>query len=132
MNDQIPEAALPLLDDAQFATVATIEPSGQPQQSVVWVTRDGNDVLFSTAVGRRKHANLVRDPRCSILIYARDNPYSYLEVRGEATMTEEGGRDLIDALAKKYMGRDRYEMDDGTDNVRVVVRIRATKVVWRG
>lgn len=132
MSDQIPEAALAFLDNAQFATLATIEPTGQPQQSVVWVTRDGNDVLFSTVVGRRKHRNLVRDPRCSVLMYAKDNPYSYLEVRGEATMTEEGARDLIDALAKKYLGRDRYEMDDGTDSVRVVVRIRATKVVWRG
>ena len=44
-------------------------------------------------------------------------------------MTEEGGRELIDRAAKAYMGLDRYPMDDGTDNVRVVVRITPKKIV---
>jgi len=46
-------------------------------------------------------------------------------------MTTEGGRELIDDLARAYMGADRYTMDDGTDNVRVVCRIVAEKVVSR-
>ena len=33
-----------------------------------------------------------------------------------------------DPRAKKYMGADRYTMDDGTDNVRVIVRITPDKV----
>ena len=44
-------------------------------------------------------------------------------------MTEEGGRELIDRLCLRYTGADRYTMDDGTDNVRVVVRIHPEKVV---
>lgn len=44
-------------------------------------------------------------------------------------MTEEGGRDLIDRLCRRYTGADRCTMDGGTDNVRVVVRITPAKVV---
>ena len=57
--------------------------------------------------------------------------YEYAEVRGTSTMTEEGGRELIDSLAAKYRGLDRYPFDDGTDHVRVVVRITPDRVVVR-
>jgi general stress protein 26 len=72
-----------------------------------------------------------RDPRVTVLVYPKDNPYSYVEVRGTVTMEEEGGRELIDRLNKAYTGTDRYTGDDGTDNVRVVCRITPDKVVTR-
>ena len=54
-------------------------------------------------------------------------------VRGSVTMTEVGGVALIDALNDAYHpGAGRYTGDDGTDNVRVVVRITPDKVVFRG
>jgi PPOX class probable F420-dependent enzyme len=127
----IPDAAKAWLDAPEFATIATIEPDGQPHLSVVWVERDGDELLVSTVKGRRKHANLERDPRATVLVYPRDSPYSYVEVRGTATLTEEGGRELIDRLGHAYRGWERYPGDDGTDNVRVVVRIRPDKVVTR-
>ena len=38
-----------------------------------------------------------------------ENPYRYLEVRGRVVeITEMGADSHIDALAKKYMGVDRY------------------------
>jgi PPOX class probable F420-dependent enzyme len=126
---ELPDLAKEWLDATEFATIATVLPSGQPHLSVVWVERDGDDVLVSTVKGRRKHLNLEADPRVSLLVYPRENPYSYVEIRGVAEMTEEGGRDLIDRLCHRYTGADRYTMDDGTDNVRVVVRIHPEKVV---
>ena len=126
---EVPEIAKGWFDSAEFAVIATILPSGQPHQSVVWVERDGDEILVSTVKGRRKHLNIERDPRVSVLVYPASNPYSYVEIRGTATMTEEGGRDLIDRLCHRYTGAERYTMDDGTDNVRVVVRIRPEKVV---
>lgn len=125
----LPDSVKPWFDAPEFAVIATVLPNGSPQQSVVWIERDGDDLLVSTVKGRRKHLNLERDPRVSVLVYPRDNPYSYVEVRGTATMTEEGGRELIDRLCNAYTGADRYTMDDGTDNVRVVVRITPDKVV---
>jgi PPOX class probable F420-dependent enzyme len=129
MNVRLPEAVLAILDAPEFATLATIQPDGQPQLSVVWVARDGDDLLISTVAGRRKHLNLVRDPRATVLVYPKANPYSYVEVRGTVTLTEEGGRALIDRLNVEYTGGDRYTGDDGSENVRVVVRLTPTKVV---
>ena len=117
-----------LFDDVQFATIATIEPDGRPQLSVVWVARDGDDVLVSTVKGRRKHRNLDADPRATVLVYDKDDPYSYVEVRGSVSMAEPGGRELIDALCQKYRGITPYPWD-GPDAVRVVVRITPDKVI---
>jgi PPOX class probable F420-dependent enzyme len=123
------DEAKALFDAPEFATIATIEPDGRPQLSVVWIERDGDDLLVSTVKGRRKHLNIERDPRVTVLVFPKDSPYSYVEVRGSASMTEAGGRELIDRLGSQYMGWDRYPGDDGTDNVRVVVRITPEKVV---
>ena len=129
MTAELPDRVKAWFDAAEHATIATIEPDGRPQISVVWVARDGNDILISTTEGRRKHSNMVRDPRATVLLWPKESPYTYVEVRGTVTMTHEGGRELIDSLANKYMGADRYTMDDGTDNVRVIVRITPDKVV---
>lgn len=115
-----------LLDGANYATVATLAKDGSPQTSVVWIKRDGDDVLFSTVVGRAKERHLTRDPRVSITVIDSDNPYNYTEFRGEASLTTEGGDDLINELARKYTGDD-YKGDVGTDNVRVVVRVKVAK-----
>jgi len=128
----IPDDARRILDRPEFAVLSTLEPDGQPQSSVVWFERDGDDLLMSTVRGRRKHANLVRDPRATVLVYPKDNPYSYVELRGRVTMTDEGGRELIDRLCRAYTGGERYTYDDGTDNVRVVVRLTPEKVVTLG
>ena len=128
---RIPDNARQILDGPEFAVLSTLEPDGQPQSSVVWFERDGDDLLMSTVKGRRKHANLVRDPRATVLVYPKDNPYSYVELRGAVTMTEEGGRELIDRLCRAYTGADRYT-GDGPDDVRVVVRLTPSKVVALG
>ncbi|MFJ9441820.1 PPOX class F420-dependent oxidoreductase [Kitasatospora sp. NPDC101235] len=130
MTAQLSDRAKALLDAKSFAVVSTIQPDGSPQSSVVWVKRDGDDILFSTVQGRRKQLNLVRDPRVSIVINPADSPYEYLEVRGEVTMTTEGARALIDELAAKYMGQEKYTMD-GPDDVRVIVRLAPSKVLGR-
>ncbi len=132
MSTPLSESVKATLDSAEFATIATIEPDGRPQLSVVWIERDGDDLLVSTITGRRKYRNIARDPRVGVLVYRRDDPYSYVEVRGSATMSEEGGRALIDRLSQKYRGTKPYEGDKGTSNVRVIVRIRPEKVVAYG
>ena len=129
MTEHVPEAVLAILDAPEFATLATIQPDGQPQLSVVWCARDGEDLLISTVQGRRKYLNLVADPRATVLVYPKANPYTYVEVRGTVTLTTAGGRELIDRLNAEYTGGDRYTGDDGSDNVRVVVRLTPTKVI---
>lgn len=122
-----------ILDGPVFATVATLQPDGSPQLSVVWVKRDGDDVLISTTVGRRKEANLRRDPRVTVLVNPADAPYTYAEIRGTATLSTEGGDELIDELSRKYTGKRYADFNPGADQdgQRVVVRVRAAKVVGR-
>ncbi|MFF7331063.1 PPOX class F420-dependent oxidoreductase [Streptomyces sp. NPDC090306] len=122
-----------LLDGPAFIVVGTIQPDGSPQMSPVWVKRDGEDVLFSTTVDRRKEKNLARDPRVSVVVQDPDNPYLYAEMRGTAEMTTEGGQELIDELAVKYTGKKYAEFNPSSseDGERVVVRVVVRKVVGR-
>ncbi|MEV5982072.1 PPOX class F420-dependent oxidoreductase [Streptomyces sp. NPDC052114] len=122
-----------LLDTPVFISVATIQPDGSPQVSPVWVKRDGDDLLFSTTVGRRKEKNLRRDPRVTVLLQPFDAPYSYAEIRGTAELTTEGGQELIDELSVKYTGKKYAEFNPASkdDAERVVVRVSARKVVGR-
>ncbi|MCI3221407.1 PPOX class F420-dependent oxidoreductase [Streptomyces sp. NP-1717] len=122
-----------LLDSPVFVAIATIQPDGSPQVSPVWVKRDGDDILISTTVGRRKEENLRRDPRVTVMLQPFDAPYSYAEIRGSATLTTEGGQELIDELAVKYVGKTygEFNANAAQDDERVVVRITPRKVVGR-
>jgi PPOX class probable F420-dependent enzyme len=125
----LPERARELIDGKNFATVATILPDGAPQASVVWVKRDGDDVLYSTVKRRRKYQNLVADPRTSLVIYEAADPYEYLEIRGTVTITDDPGKVLIEELALKYTGE---SFQDAPGNQRVIVRVSPSHVVIGG
>ncbi|MCT2592795.1 PPOX class F420-dependent oxidoreductase [Streptomyces sp. N2-109] len=121
------------LDGRVFITLATLQPDGSPQVSPVWVKRDGDELLVSTTTDRRKVLNLRRDPRVTVVVQPADEPYTYAEIRGTATMTTEGGPELIDELARKYEGKSYAEFNprSGEDAPRIVVRITPSKVVGR-
>jgi PPOX class probable F420-dependent enzyme len=123
LNDTIRD----IVDGRNFATLATINPDGSPQTSPVWITRDGDELLLSTVVGRLKERNLRRDPRASVTVFDHDDPYNYFEARGSVTLDETDGFKLINDLSHKYTGAD-YTGDKGTDNVRVIVRLVPEKV----
>jgi len=93
-----------LLQEPNFATVATVNPDGSPQLSIVWIDWDGRNVLFNTAVGRVKPRNLERDQRVSVLVIDRKDGYHWVAVRGTAELTTEGADEHIDKLARKYTG----------------------------
>jgi PPOX class probable F420-dependent enzyme len=126
MGIPLSDAVRELVDGKNYATLATINVDGGPQTSAMWVGRDGDELLFSTIAGRLKDRNMRRDPRVSVTIMDRADPERYAEVRGRATITEEGGRDLDNTLSWKYDGRDAGE--DAPGAVRVVVRVAADKV----
>ena len=127
MTVSLPDNVRTLLDAPTFVVVSTINPDGTPQSTVLWVKRDGDDVVFSTVRGRKKTRNMERDPRVSVCAYDPAQPYSYFTVDGTVTMTEEGGPELINELSLKY--DDRPYTFDGPDVVRVVCRVTPTKVI---
>ena len=123
---QLPALARELLDGINFATVATAEADGWPQASIVWIKRDGDDVLFSTVRGRRKTTNLEANPRVSVLVTDAASSYRYVEIRGLAEITDDPEGSLIHELAQKYTGQ-AFNLPPGQK--RVIVRIRAEHVV---
>lgn len=124
------EDAKRLLNAPEYAVLATLEPDGRPQLSVVWIVRDHDEVLVSTVRGRRKEVNLRRDPRATLLVYPADDPQEYVEIRGEVTIDEDPTGSLIQALSQKYTGGP-YTEDDGTDHERVIIRLHPRHVVHR-
>ncbi|WP_020670401.1 PPOX class F420-dependent oxidoreductase [Amycolatopsis nigrescens] len=125
MGISLSDAVRKLLDDPNYATLATVNADGSPQTSAMWVGRDGDDLLFSTVAGRLKERNIRRDPRVSVTIMARENPEEYTEIRGTATI-EGGGRELDERLSWKYDGKPAGE--DAPGAVRVTVRVTPSKV----
>jgi PPOX class probable F420-dependent enzyme len=115
------DAVLRLLDGPNYAVLATVNPDGSPQTSVMWVGRDGGDLLFSTVEGRVKHRNMVRDPRVSVTVIDSSDPENYVELRGRVSMTPDIGRRLDTQLSWKYDGKDPGEDRPGA--VRVAVRL---------
>lgn len=128
MGAVLPDEAKPWFDGANFATLSTLEPDGRPQLTQVWVGRDGDDVLVSITRARRKFANISADPRVGLLLPNPDDPYSYIEVRGTATLTPDPTSSLINELSNKYIGKD-YPWDPPGAQ-RVIVRITPDKVVF--
>ncbi|GLY66309.1 PPOX class F420-dependent oxidoreductase [Amycolatopsis taiwanensis] len=120
------DAVRHLLDGKNFATVATLNPDGGPQTSVVWIICDGDTVAFSTTAGRQKARNLSRDPRVSLTVLDAGNPYRSVEIRGSAEVAEDRDGALQKAISHKYLGEDPPTDPDGT--VRVVVRVIPHKV----
>jgi PPOX class probable F420-dependent enzyme len=130
MSVALSEWTVQLLDGRNYAVLATVNPDGSPQTSVMWVGRDGTDLLFSTVAGRVKHRNMVRDPRVSVTVIDSADPESYVELRGRVTITPDVGRQLDTRLSWKYDGKDPGEDRPGA--VRVVVRVIVEKVAGHG
>ena len=123
------DTARRLLDHPTYVTLSTVNPDGTPQASVVWAKRDGDDVLISTTTARQKARNLRKDPHVSVTFFDPNEPFVYAEIRGEASVSDEGGRELIDELSVKYTG-ERYPSEpEGT--VRVVIRVTPDRVLGR-
>ncbi|MGK5557232.1 PPOX class F420-dependent oxidoreductase [Actinomadura kijaniata] len=131
MTIELGASARKLIDGVNPAVLATVNPDGSPQTSVVWVGRDGDDLLVSSQAGRRKDRNLRRDPRASLTVFDMDDPLRYVEVRGTATVVEDEGRRLAVELAERYEGPGAGQeyLDLPPDAVRIVIRLTPHRVV---
>src|SRR6476661_5743860 len=108
-GSMIPESYRDLLASTALAHVATIGPRGEPQSTPVWFGWDGTYIRISQTKQQKKYRNLMHDPRIALSIVDPHNLYRYLEVRGVVVAFEDDdNRRFVDALARKYLGVDRY------------------------
>ena len=129
----IPEKFLPVLTEKKaLAHLATLMPDGSPQVTPVWFLYDKGKFIVNTARGRVKDRNMAQNTRVALSIVDPENPYSHLAVRGKIVKaTEEGANASIDAMAKKYLGQDKYPFGQPGE-VRVIYEIEPTSVSGMG
>lgn len=91
------------LEAPRYAVLATIDPDGTPQLSVVWYELRGDVVMMNTARGRVKDRNMRRDPRVTLCI---EEGLEYVSLQGRVEIIDDldtAQRD-IHALAVRYDG----------------------------
>lgn len=110
-----------------FATFTTLLSDGTPMTHVMWVDADEDHLLINTEVHRAKYRNVQRDPRVTVTVIDREDPYRFGEVRGTVVDQVRGddARRHIDELSMKYRGR----LYDGANirSERIVLRIAPSR-----
>jgi PPOX class probable F420-dependent enzyme len=110
MIDALSDAALALLESDKVATVATLDADGSPHLSLAWIGVEQGEIVFGTLNDQRKLRNLRRDPRIGLSVQSdRINEWGlreYLVLDGTARVTEGGAPELLQALARTYLGPD--------------------------
>lgn len=99
-----------LASGPNFASVATMLPSGLVQNQILWCGLKDGRLVINTETHRKRYHNLQADPRVTVLIRDEADPYRYAEVRGEVTefTTGQQARTHVDELAQKYVGHDYW------------------------
>ncbi len=132
MSTTIPESHRELLAGPVVVTLVTLMPDGQPQATPVWCKLDGDDILINSQPGRRKDLNIRANNKVTVLALDHQNPFNYVEVRGEVTDINEDDEALIDELARLYVGAESYFGDFAKGQARsrrVTYRITARRVL---
>ncbi len=115
-----------------LAELGTLMSDGTPQVTPVWFDWDGTHIRVNSAKGRVKDRNMRARPAVAVSIVDPDNAYRYLSIRGRVVEVTEHGADAhIDALAKKYLGKDTYPFRQSGE-VRVTYKIRPEHVGGMG
>lgn len=73
---------------------------------------------------RQKYRNVQKDPRIALSIVDPENPFHYLEIRGNvAGIEEDPDLDFINSMAKKYIGQDKYPWHrPGEERIVIIVK----------
>ncbi|HEX4896781.1 MAG TPA: TIGR03618 family F420-dependent PPOX class oxidoreductase [Candidatus Limnocylindrales bacterium] len=139
MIDQLSAAADELLASDAVATVVTLDSDGSPHLSSAWVGIEDGEIVFGTLDDQRKLRNLRRDPRIALTVQSdRVNEWGlreYLVVNGAARVTQGGAAELLQRLARTYLGPDVVFPATPDPPPGFVTRIRVERVsgigAWR-
>jgi len=122
-------AALP----ARTAKVATVLKDGGPHVAPVWIAVDGPDLLFNTGADTIKGRAIRRDPRVALAFDDDTPPFTFVIVRGTATISEDLDevRHWAGVIGGRYMGADRADEYGRRNGVagELLVRVTPTHIV---
>jgi PPOX class probable F420-dependent enzyme len=108
------DAAREFIGEGIDATLATLNPDGSAQATVVWVavesTPDGDELVSAHLAEYQKTRNIRRDPRVAVTI-VKPTPGQqapYLAITGTARIVEGGAPELLSKLATVMLGSDEH------------------------
>ena len=99
-----------MLESDRLAHFVTLNPDGSPQVTCVWVGLEGDEIVSGHLGTWQKVRNIERDPRVALSIEAKGTNalglQEYLVVHGHARIQEGGAAELLQRLARTYIGPD--------------------------
>jgi PPOX class probable F420-dependent enzyme len=134
---QLPELSARVVEFLSAGTrtgmLGYVAADGRPLVAPVWFVLDDGQVVFNTGRDTSKGRALDRDSRVVICVDDPHPPYSFVQVQGVASVSEDPP-DVLDIATRtgaRYMGADRAD-EFGRRNAvpgELVVRVRPTKVI---
>ena len=128
---ELSSATRVFLSEKRFASFATINKDGTPQQTPMWYDLDGDTILMNTAAGRLKYRNLQRDPRVSFLVV---DGYRWVMITGHIEMNDDQiiAQADIKRLAISYHGPEKGEQqarESFSKQQRVTIRLKIEHII---
>ena len=128
MATQLSPDVRALLDEPNFAHLATLMPDGSPQSAPVWVGVEGDHVLVATGEGSLKAKNTRRDPRVSLSVVAMDNPYREAQLRGRVVERRPDAKfEVMDRISRKYIGKEFPMRTNPEQRVVLVIEVQRAR-----
>ena len=113
--------------------LAYLAASGRPLVVPVWFIVEGDSLVFNTGKDTAKGRALARDPRATLCVDLEEPPFAFVQVQGEAELSEDPAELLrtATAIAARYVGAERAGEFGRRNGVpgELVVRLRPVKVL---
>ncbi|RIK04078.1 MAG: PPOX class F420-dependent enzyme [Acidobacteria bacterium] len=124
-----------VIESGRLAHLVTINRDGSPHVTIVWTGVDGDDVVIGKLMADQKVKNIGRDSRVAISIEADGDQMgmqNYLVIEGTARVTEGGAPELLQDLARRYIGPEAKfpPMPDPPEGF--VIRVTPTRIRGMG
>jgi PPOX class probable F420-dependent enzyme len=110
MAQVLNDAARQALNAGHLAHLVTLNPDGSPQVSVVWVGLDGDEIVCAHLRDHKKLRNIRKDARVALSMVTGGRNAAgldnYLVVTGRAHVVDGGAPEVLQRLARVYLGPD--------------------------
>ena len=104
--EQVPAELADLLTGSTLGHVAVVTPRGVLASHVMWVDYEDGRVLTSSRVGSAKGKALRADPRVTVSVVDRANPWRWVSVSGRVgEIRPDTGLAFIDKMSRSSTGR---------------------------
>jgi PPOX class probable F420-dependent enzyme len=130
----IPASHLDLLTRPICGVLTTMGADGFPQSSLVWVDHEGDCACINTTLERRKGANMLADPRVSLLVVDPDDTARFIQIRGRVELVKDAAVEHLDRLTRRYTSHPCfyghvYPEEQRDRETRVIARVHASRVI---